>query len=89
VDVHDQSGKTLADVPRSTPVAQAADYGAPDLRADDEVRRVIAANLGRAHVAMGAASAARKAASAPVAPFAPLAPAADADIADTTVAKAH
>ena len=57
VDVHDQSGKTLADAPRDTPVAQAPDYGAPDLRADDEVRRVIAANLAGAPHASTAASA--------------------------------
>ena len=67
VDVSDQSGKTLADAPRSTPVAQASDYGAPDLRADDEVRRVIAANMGRGHVVMGAAAAARAVPPVPVA----------------------
>jgi membrane fusion protein, multidrug efflux system len=87
VDVHDQSGKTLADAPRSTPVAKATDYGAPDLRADDEVRRVIAANLGRgAHVAMGAASAPRAASSAPVAP---VAPASGAEIASNAAAAAR
>ena len=86
VDVSDQSGKTLADAPRSTPVAQVPDYGAPDLRADDEVRRVIAANLGRGQVVMGA-SAAR---AAPAAPLVPLAPAAGADIAtNAAIAKAH
>ena len=89
VDVSDQSGKTLADVPRSTPVAQAPDYGAPDLRADDEVRRVIAANLGRGHVAMGAPSAASRARNAASAPAVPLAPAASADIANAAIAKAH
>jgi membrane fusion protein (multidrug efflux system) len=92
VDVSDQSGKTLADAPRSTPVAQAPDYGAPDLRADDEVRRVIAANLGgRGHVAMGAASAPRTAPSAPdAAPLVPLAPAAGGDLpTNAAIAKAH
>jgi len=95
VDVSDQSGKTLADLPRSKPVAQAPDYGAPDLRADDEVRRVIAANLGRGRVAMGAASAASVArpatpapAATPVAPLAPAAAGADA-AANASVAKAH
>ena len=82
VDVHDQSGKTLADAPRSTPVAKATDYGAPDLRADDEVRRVIAANLGRgAHVAMGAASAAAPARAAAASASAPVAPGPGAEIA--------
>jgi len=66
-------------------VAKATDYGAPDLRADDEVRRVIAANLGRgAHVALGAASAAapaRAAAASASAPVAPVAPGPGAEIA--------
>jgi membrane fusion protein (multidrug efflux system) len=91
VDVSNLGGKTLADARRSTPVAQAADYGAPDLRADDEVRRVIAANLGRGQVAMGAASVRRSGPSAPVAaPLGPLAPAAGADgSVNAAVAKAH
>jgi membrane fusion protein (multidrug efflux system) len=54
VDVSNQSGKALADTPRQQPVAQATGYGAPDLRADDQVRRVIAANAGPGRNAMGA-----------------------------------
>jgi membrane fusion protein (multidrug efflux system) len=68
VDVHDQSGKTLADAPRATPVAQAQDYGAPDLRADDEVRRVIAANLPGGRHAMQPASAVPAARTPPAGP---------------------
>jgi membrane fusion protein, multidrug efflux system len=92
VDVHDQSGKTLADAPRSTPVAKTTDYGAPDLRADDEVRRVIAANLGRGHVVLGAASAASvpHAAASASAPVVPVAPGLGAEIASSAaVAKAR
>jgi membrane fusion protein (multidrug efflux system) len=46
VDVRKQDGKTLADAPRATPVAQATGDSADDHRADDVVRRVIAANGG-------------------------------------------
>jgi membrane fusion protein (multidrug efflux system) len=46
VDVSNQAGKTLADVPRDIPVAQAPDDSAADHRVDDVVRRVIAANGG-------------------------------------------
>ena len=85
VDVTDQSGKTLADSPRTAPVATTRPLGAPDLRADDEVRRVIAANLGRGHVAMGATSARRATASAPVAP----ASTAEEPGANAPIARAH
>jgi membrane fusion protein (multidrug efflux system) len=57
VDVSRQDGKTLADAPRSTPVAQAQVYSAIESGADAEVRRVIAANTGRGPAVMGAASA--------------------------------
>jgi membrane fusion protein (multidrug efflux system) len=88
VDVSNLGGKTLADARRSTPVAQAVDFGAPDLRADDEVHRVIAANLGRGQSVMGAASGARSALSAPAA--APLPPAAGPDTSpNAAIAKAH
>ncbi len=47
VDVSDTSGKTLADAPRTTAVAQ--NTAAPGhVDADAEVRKIIAANLGRA-----------------------------------------
>ena len=46
VDVSNQAGKTLADVPRDIPVAQTPDDSAADHRVDDVVRRVIAANGG-------------------------------------------
>jgi membrane fusion protein, multidrug efflux system len=61
VNVSNQDGKTLADAPRSTPVAQAQVYNAGDSGADAEVRRVIAANLGRAQTAVLGARAEPKA----------------------------
>lgn len=48
VDVSDTSGKTLADAPRSQGVAQNAVGEASHADADAEVRKIIAANLGRA-----------------------------------------
>jgi membrane fusion protein (multidrug efflux system) len=51
VDVSRQDGKTLADVPRSAPVAQTQIYSSLDWGADAEVQRVIAANSGRARSA--------------------------------------
>lgn len=48
VDVRDTSGKTLADAPRSTAVAQSAVTDANHADAEAEVRKIIAANLGRA-----------------------------------------
>jgi membrane fusion protein, multidrug efflux system len=48
VDVRNQDGQTLADAPRAEPVAQAASLAPQDAAADAEVRRIIAANLGRA-----------------------------------------
>ncbi len=47
VDVSNQHGKTLADAPRTEPVAQAQTNRAADSGADAEVRRVIMANAGR------------------------------------------
>jgi membrane fusion protein, multidrug efflux system len=47
VDVSKQDGKTLADAPRSSPVAQAQVFSSVDNGADAEVRRVIVANAGR------------------------------------------
>ena len=48
VDVSKQDGKTLADAPRTAPVAADPGCTAPlDKGAEAEVRRVIAANLGR------------------------------------------
>ena len=54
VDVSDQGGKALADAPRTAPVAQMQVYSAVESGADAEVRRVIAANTGRASTLMGA-----------------------------------
>lgn len=48
VDVADTSGKALADAPRSTAVGHAAAVEASNADADAEVRRIIAANTGRA-----------------------------------------
>jgi membrane fusion protein, multidrug efflux system len=47
VDVTDQSGKSLADAPRTASVTQTDVYTVLDTQASDEVRKVIAANLGR------------------------------------------
>ena len=47
VDTADQSGKTLADTQRSTPVAATAVFDEQFKAADDEVAHIIAANLGR------------------------------------------
>jgi membrane fusion protein, multidrug efflux system len=63
VDVSRQDGKTLADAPRSTPVAQTQVYSAIESGADAEVRRVIAAHSGRPTL-MGAAPVARNTAKA-------------------------
>ncbi|HYF19842.1 MAG TPA: efflux RND transporter periplasmic adaptor subunit [Ramlibacter sp.] len=48
VDVRNQDGKTLADAPRAEPVAQSASFAPQDAAAEAEVRRIIAAHLGRA-----------------------------------------
>jgi membrane fusion protein (multidrug efflux system) len=48
VDITDQSGKTLADAPRTASQVQTTVYAALDQKADDEVQRVIASNAGRA-----------------------------------------
>ena len=47
VDTSDQSGKTLADTARPASAVQTEVYASMDKGADDEVRRVIAANLGK------------------------------------------
>ena len=47
VDTTEQSGKTLADGARTASVVQTEVYASMDKGADDEVRRVIAANLGK------------------------------------------
>jgi len=47
VDVSDQSGKSLADAPRTASATQTDVYTVLDQQANDEVRKVIAANLGR------------------------------------------
>ncbi|MDB5731985.1 MAG: secretion protein HlyD family protein [Variovorax sp.] len=47
IDVAEQGGKTLADAPRATALSQTQVYEALDSGADDDVQRIIAANLGR------------------------------------------
>jgi membrane fusion protein (multidrug efflux system) len=47
VDVSNKSGKTLADVPRPAAQAEVHAYGVPGDAADQDVRRVIAANAGK------------------------------------------
>lgn len=61
VDVTDQSGKSLADAPRTASATQTDVYTVLDQQASDQVRKVIAANLGRgaksnAHAAAKTAS---------------------------------
>ena len=48
IDVTQKDGRSLADAPRVTPLAQTQVYSAVDNGADAEVERIIAANLGRA-----------------------------------------
>jgi membrane fusion protein (multidrug efflux system) len=47
VDISDQSGKALADAPRTASQVQTTVYAALDQKAEDEVQRVIASNAGR------------------------------------------
>ncbi|KRD55813.1 hemolysin D [Acidovorax sp. Root275] len=56
VDTADQSGKTLADTQRTTPVAATAVFDEQFKAADDEVAHIIAANLGRSKAAVAVAS---------------------------------
>lgn len=48
VDVRNKDGKTLADAPRPTSLAEVHAYAVPSESADKDVQRVIAANLGKA-----------------------------------------
>ncbi|WP_326534859.1 HlyD family efflux transporter periplasmic adaptor subunit [Pseudorhodoferax sp.] len=48
VDVTQKDGRTLAEAPRSAPVAATAVYASDTHGADEQVRRVIAANIGPA-----------------------------------------
>jgi membrane fusion protein, multidrug efflux system len=63
VDVSKQDGKTLADAPRSSPVAQTQVFSSVDNGADAEVRRVIVANAGRGAAGTALASASPRSAS--------------------------
>jgi membrane fusion protein (multidrug efflux system) len=55
VDVSNKDGKTLSDAPRAAAVAQTQVFNSLDAGAEAEVKRVIAANLGRSSaMAMGA-----------------------------------
>ncbi|AYH46114.1 HlyD family efflux transporter periplasmic adaptor subunit [Azoarcus sp. DN11] len=47
VDVHDRSGKALADAPRRAPLAQTPRYAGPEADADAAVNGIVATNLGR------------------------------------------
>ena len=47
VDTRDQSGKMLADLPRTTPAASTPVFEAQERAAEAEVQRVLAASLGR------------------------------------------
>ena len=68
VDVSKQEGKTLADAPRTTPVAQSQAGNDVDGGADAEVRRVIMANSGRRGALAEAPPATPRPAVAPVQP---------------------
>jgi membrane fusion protein (multidrug efflux system) len=57
VDVHDQSGKTLADAPRNDSTLQTTVFDADDREADAAVQRIIAANLGKQVSALARAAA--------------------------------
>ena len=58
VDVRQKDGKTLADAPRPAALAEVHAYGVPGDAADKDVRRVIAANMGKDALAAVAAVAA-------------------------------
>ena len=58
VDVSQKDGKTLADAPRPAALAEVHAYGVPGDAADKDVRRVIAANMGKGALAAVAAVAA-------------------------------
>ncbi len=51
VDVSNKDGKTLADAPRPAAQAEVHAYGVPGDAADQDVKRVIAANMGKSFVA--------------------------------------
>jgi membrane fusion protein (multidrug efflux system) len=51
VDIHDRSGKALADAPRARTVAQTPAWGSPEGDAEAMVNGIVAANLGRKAVA--------------------------------------
>jgi len=57
VDIRDTSGKTLADAPRSQPVAATTVFDTQLQAADAQVRQIIAANLGRKAMQHAAAAA--------------------------------
>ena len=57
VDVTDQSGKSLADAPRTASATQTDVYTVLDQQANDEVRKVIAVNLGHSFKANAKANA--------------------------------
>jgi len=54
VDIRDQGGKALADTPRSAPVAATPVFDAQLQAADEDVQKIIAANLGRKLTLAGA-----------------------------------
>ncbi|MBI2726635.1 MAG: HlyD family efflux transporter periplasmic adaptor subunit [Polaromonas sp.] len=57
VDVRNKDGKTLADAPRPAAQAEVHAYGVPGDAADQDVKRVIAANMGKSVVAANAGKA--------------------------------
>jgi membrane fusion protein (multidrug efflux system) len=55
VDVSKQDGKTLADAPRAAATTQTEVFSSQDKGADEEVRRVIAANAGKSRTSLASA----------------------------------
>jgi membrane fusion protein (multidrug efflux system) len=55
VDVRNKDGKMLADAPRPAAQAEVHAYGVPGDAADQDVKRVIAANMGKSNVAANTA----------------------------------
>lgn len=47
VDIRQLDGRMLADAPRTEPLVQTTVYAALNQGANDEVRRIVAANMGR------------------------------------------
>ena len=47
IETKDQTGKALADVPRTTPTSATSVYEAQSIQADVEVKKILASQLNR------------------------------------------